>query len=855
MKDLFVAEKNKRNSGFSLVELVVAIGILAVISTIVAFIMTSSSRNYSRMSVEAQLQSEAQLVANAISEYAIDSYDADNLCAESIDSVYDNTENKILVLHSLARDGVEYDYVIARTAENKLYLGERSKPVGGTWSAFSFSLLGNYIADFTVDVSHVEKENIIDFQLTYTKNNRSYNGNYQVLMRNRAYADKDPEVINNNEPLKLVLGLQPKQVYIDIVGGDPGNYYYINEISDGSRRSLASKEIDFTASVTSNKMLDNEDVEWFLNGADANGFKMPAAEAGADGNKTLSKTAKLQIVDGYSFKNSAIDDFTVSIAKSVTDSDGNTVSATSKQSKIHLRRVKSINIIPTSGYTSWKSSYDDIGEPSSEAKSYAVPNIYGVYQPMVLRANVIQKWVPYGGGLTWKILMRQKGASANAWVTPTSNYASLQYSETDNSTINSVSFGSNAKNGQLYKVIVTSKFDSSVTAEYIFGVAPRERELGGGFNSRGFYVSLEEFAEAYADDLVSRKMNYDSSPNSTVYKAQAVEDFKNGNITDVIVRPGGGGGGFENSAFKVELINGKYYLYLDYEAFKYGSIDKMRLFYDSWDTGITDPNAKRTCGRIELIVKTTGIAEDGQTVTGSFTVYYWIAPVLVHKISPDRGFMVIRRGQSQDVKIKTDYYNILSENYFGIYVKNSKNDTSFGTNLIGANSDLNPYLTCNVQNSYGDVKHFVDTMRVTIKAKDSLVYNPNPMVVRFTAEEYYKLCDEDLKIQRGPIYDEQYGYKFYTSPCTDMTVYVANVSNQDVFIPCPATTATYTDGTSEKSLYPLSKVTGSDKVDIKVYKADGTVGIAKTYKSGTQYKCDYAGSTYTYNPTYYYWYN
>ena len=44
---VFMAEKNKCNKGFSLVELVVAIGILAVISTIVAFMMTSSSRNYS----------------------------------------------------------------------------------------------------------------------------------------------------------------------------------------------------------------------------------------------------------------------------------------------------------------------------------------------------------------------------------------------------------------------------------------------------------------------------------------------------------------------------------------------------------------------------------------------------------------------------------------------------------------------------------------------------------------------------------------------------------------------------------------------------------------------------------------
>lgn len=824
MKALFVAKKNKRNSGFSLVELVVAIGILAVISTIVAFMMTSSSKNYGRMSVETQLQSEAQLVANAISEYAIDSYNAENLCSETIDSAYDNTENKILVLHSLARDGKEYDYVIARTAENKLYLGERSKPAGGSWSAFSFSLLGNYISDFTVDTSHVDKENIIDFQLTYTKNNRTYNGNYQVLMRNRAYADKDPENNPNNEPMKMVLGLQPKQVYVDIIDGEAGNYYYINEISDGSRRNLSSKEIEFTASVTSNKILDNEDVEWFLNGEDANGFKMPAAEADIDGNKTLSKTAKLQIVDGYSFKNSAIDDFTVSVAKSVTDPEGNTVSATSKQSKIHLRRVKSINLIPTSGYTSWKSSYDDIGEPSSEAKSYAVPNIYGVYQPMVLRANVIQKWVPYGGGLTWKIEMRQKGASSTEWKECPSNFASLQYSTTDNSTINTIRFGDNAKNGQLYKVTVTSKFDPSVTAEYILGVAPRDRELGGGFNSRGFYVSLEEFAEEYATELASKGLNYGGS-------ADVLNDFKNGNFSAVVKGSGGGGGGFENSGFKVEQIDGKWYMYLDYESFQYSNSQVIN-FYNN-------------CGQIEIDITTT-------PSNGTIYLYYWIAPVLVHRTSPGYDFMVIRRGQSQDVKIKTDYYNIVGEKYFGIYVKNSKNDTSFGTNLAGANSDLNPYLTCTVQNSYGDVKHFVDTMRVSIKAKDSLVYNPNPMVVRFTAEDYYKLCSEDQKKISGPVKFDQYKYEFYTSPCTDMTVYVANVSNQDVFIPGPATTATNESGTS---LYPLSQVSESKKLDVKVYKADGSVGTAKTYKSGTQYKCDYAGSTYTYNPTYYYWYN
>ena len=441
---------------------------------------------------------------------------------------------------------------------------------------------------------------------------------------------------------------------------------------------------------------------------------------------------------------------------------------------------------------------------------------------MVLRANVIQKWVPYGGGLTWKIQMRQKGEPDGQWKDCPASFASLQYSETDSSTINTIKFGSNAKNGQLYKVTVTSKFDSSVSASYVLGVAPRDRETGGGFNSRGFYVNLKEFAQEYADKMPG--LNYGG-------RADVLNDFRNGNVVFVGEGPGGGGGGFENSGFKVEQIGDEWYAYLDYESFQYTN-SQMLNFYSN-------------CGNIELYFRTS-------PSDATVTVYYWIAPVLVHRTSPSQNFLVIQRGQSEDVKIKTDYYNIISDKYFGIYVKNNKDDASFGTNLSGTNHDLNPYLSCTVQSAYGDVKHYVDTMRVTIKAKDSLVYNPEPMTVRFTAEDYYKLCSEDSQRKiNGPITDGHYGYQFYTSPCTDMTVYMANVLNQSIFIPGPATTANM----SGSSMYPLTAVNRGNTVNITVYKADGTTATARTYKSGSQYKCDYAGNTYTYNPTYYYWYN
>lgn len=822
MKDLFVTKKNKRNSGFSLVELVVAIGILAVISTIVAFMMTSSSKNYSRMSVETQLQSEAQLVANAISEYAIDSYNAENLCAETIDSAYDNTENKILVLHSLARDGVEYDYVIARTAENKLYLGERSKPVGGTWSSYSFSLLGNYISDFTVDTSHVEKENIIDFQLSYTKNQRTYNGNYQVLMRNRAYADKDPENNPNNEPMKMVLGLQPKQVYVDIVAGAPGNYYYINEISDGSRRNFSSREIDFTASVTSNKMLDNNDVEWFLNGADANGFRMPEAEAGMDGNKTLSTTAKLQIIDGYNFDNSAIDDFTVSVAKAVTDSEGNTVSATSKQSKIHLRRVKSIRLIATSGSSPWKSAWDTYtgtAVKSDEVDGYAYPDAYGRYQTMVLNANVVQKWVPYAGGLTWKIEMREPDSTA--WVTPSSNYARLQYNETNASTTNSVLFGSGVKNGQIYKVTVTSKFDSTKYAEYMFGVAPREREEGGGYNSRGFYVNMNEYFENTSFPGLNA-----ANGDQDIFKKKAVGK--------VVLTSWGSS--FENGAFKLEQgANGDWYFYIDYSAFQYSQQQRFNFYNQA--------------GMIEFNVYDT---ENNWMAT----VYYNVLPVYVHKVAPATDVLILSRGKSTDVVVKSDYYNILSADYFGIYIDNDSTqgtDSRFSNNLNGTNFDTNAYLRVEYASSYGDVKHYIDTARVTLTAKDSLVYNANPMTLRLTAEDYYNLCSDSDRTAKEAGGDRRYGWTGMTSPCTDYTVYIANVVGQNVFISGPSTTV----GTCAFPKDSVKKATSSSPVAISGYNANGqyVANIAQAYMQGSKYMCVYNGNTYTYNQTYHYWSN
>lgn len=844
MKSLILKKSDKRNSGFSLVELVVAIGILAVIGTIIAFIMMTSSKNYKRMSIESQLQSEAQLVANSISEYAIDSYDAKDTSSD-IDSAYDTTAGKMLLLESVKKSSVKdtsdpanvkevvtyakAQYGIVKS-DSKLYLAERSYNEGSGWGSFTYSLLGDYITDFNVDISHVEQDNIIDFSLEYTKNDRVYTGNYQVLMRNKAYADKEPEDNSSPDPMKLVLGLTPKQIYVDVKGqkqsdgtvvAHPSGDVYFNEISSGTKHTIVANTITLNATAASNKAGVTNDVIWTMEGEDARAFTMAQAEADATGKKTPASQGLLVVNSTFDFNGTAVDDFVISIAKSATDSDGTVVSAAPKEAKVHLRRVKSINLIPTAGSTEWKKSYESYASrptPTPGADGYAYPDAYGRYFTMVVNANIVQKWVPYAGGLDWKLELKEAGED---WKVPTSGYARLQYTSTDTSTTNSVIFGNSVKYGQLYRVTVSSKFDPTVFTTYTFGVAPRERENGGGFNSRGFYVNLNEYLESYpAEDYETSPSNFDK----TSFKNKAIGEIK---LTSW-------GNSFENGAFTLTQENGEWYFYIDYSAFQYSQQQR----YDFYSTA----------GMIEFKVYDT----DGNYMA---TIFYNVLPVYVHKVNPSSNVLIIQRGKSTDVVVKADYYNIISSDYFGIYIDNDSTvgaKEGFSNNLMGNNFDTNAYLRVEYASSYGDVRHYIDQARVTVTAKDSFTYNANPMTLRLAANDYYNLCDTEQK--RGVSSKTgRNNWSGYTAPCTDYTVYVANVVGQNVFISGPATTV----GTCAFPTSRVQSATSANKVNIGGYDANGIYhnNIARAYMDGSRYKCEYNGNTYTYNQTYHYWSN
>jgi hypothetical protein len=165
-------------------------------------------------------------------------------------------------------------------------------------------------------------------------------------------------------------------------------------------------------------------------------------------------------------------------------------------------------------------------------------------------------------------------------------------------------------------------------------------------------------------------------------------------------------------------------------------------------------------------------------------------------------------------------------------------------NTTGLN-DTNKYLSVAVVTSYGDVYNYVDSAVTSVTAKSATKdYNPDPMTLRFTADDYYTSSDKKGYTNVGKFRGE--GVDYYTSSYTDYTVYIANVKDRDVFIPTP-------DTTTGNCSFPSNL--GTDKQSVSGYDANGTLvsNMAQVYKSGNKYKCDYNGVTYTYNATYHYW--
>mgnify|MGYP007088293854 CR=1 FL=1 len=703
--------KTEKNRGFSIVEFLVAFGILSVIITTVGYMMTTSSKTYSGLSTEAQLQSEAQLVANAISELAIDSFDAGNTTESDYTcQIDDSVSDKLVLLSKTRTESARYRIERGDQADpsdkNKLYLYTQTydNDANAYTGAESKALLGQYIEGFDVKLDRVKDENMISFSLTYVKNGRSYVGDYQVLMRNRAYADPDAKDPQPEDPQLRALTLTPKLVFIDVINNKPVQYYKDTLSASPYTITTGNEKIDFTATPIYSGTPESTDSTWSLSKADTSIFSL-SAETGP--------TTSLVMDPSQSFIDSSCTELDVVAAQQ----------SLKKTAKVKLRIVKKIGVNSSSGITSWKSSYESAlygGSKAAEAEGYAQPN-----GTVIVIASIDQYNV--NSALDWKLYYRSADGTG-AWAECTdSSYAAIANAQTTRTT-NTITLGSNATNSMEFKIEATSHFDPSVKGSYIFGVVPTKGSGGDGFHSRGFYVNMNDYF----------------TKNVPALQGNGNRQYRVAKVLDMWFDPGSNYDVDPSKAFKWD--KNSQCLYIDYDSFQYSS-EQRATFY----------------GSFEINIHLRYIDVDG--VEREYGVYHY--PVHGVEISPTGASTIcIQKGKSSDLDVHTSYYNISKRDQFGIYVKEA-GDTDFSGNLNREGQEAtNKYLTPTVTSAYGDVNTYVDDMTVNIEAKTSTKdYPADYMVVRTTVDDFYNVS----KHGNAKAY---YDFKVYVANVEGQGVYI-----------------------------------------------------------------------------------
>lgn len=193
------------NKGLTLIEMVVAIAIIGIFSTVVMTFITSGANFYRKVSITTKLQSDMQTTLERI-ENAIMDTDMKITYTSGGTSIGNDLNNttavdKQLLLESVDQnnsdtnnaDGKKHPVIAIAwsAADQKLYYaegyrsGDTLKGIDGT----SRAVLTENVSGFQVDISKAKSEGIVLFRLTLKKGDKEISQLYTVTLRNRVTTD------------------------------------------------------------------------------------------------------------------------------------------------------------------------------------------------------------------------------------------------------------------------------------------------------------------------------------------------------------------------------------------------------------------------------------------------------------------------------------------------------------------------------------------------------------------------------------------------------------------------------------------------------------------------------------------
>ena len=224
-----IKKTKKDNRGFTLVEVLVAVALVAVVGTAVFGFMTVGARTFSTTSSDVNLQSESQLAFNQMQDIIIDTAigidygylpDGSILDAQDYRSYTGSWVTSIpagtaCAAKKLVMYNIDRVYEITWVGdEERLYYTEysahdengevvRDSVVDGP------ALMAEYISDFNADLSLMQSKRIVRLETTYEKGGQDYISSHNITLRNKPLSGNSIPTYMQEEPdseLKGIIG-------------------------------------------------------------------------------------------------------------------------------------------------------------------------------------------------------------------------------------------------------------------------------------------------------------------------------------------------------------------------------------------------------------------------------------------------------------------------------------------------------------------------------------------------------------------------------------------------------------------------------------------------------------------------
>lgn len=231
---------NRKNSGFTLVELVIVMAIMGILGLAVVGFIGTSTKQYKYASKDVDLQYEAQLTMNQIGDLIIDAQkgvkyepatvaapvevasadpeagyiataSAEEGQAEEASSEETSSDSKLIIYNKDCTYNIIY-----RPSEHKIYLRKDTlDPATGAVKADGQgkeSLMAENVTGFTPDLSEAESKNSVGLVVDFKAGDKKYTSKQNFTMRNKVPTGADVEYVAPTEPEGIRIYYKGKDV-------------------------------------------------------------------------------------------------------------------------------------------------------------------------------------------------------------------------------------------------------------------------------------------------------------------------------------------------------------------------------------------------------------------------------------------------------------------------------------------------------------------------------------------------------------------------------------------------------------------------------------------------------------------